>query len=636
MSEETERAEAGAPLAVSLAVAGASRAKADAYLDDQRHHLHEQLKQIHLDVWEKKLGVMLRLATLCVGLAFVGALGLLVWDAAHSKGLIIEPFRVPAALRDRGLDGEVIASEMIDKLTHMTKSESSRAVQSYANNWGDNIKVEIPETGVSIGELRNFLRDWLGHDIHISGEVYRTADGIAVTARTGGEEGATFTGKEGDLDALLQKAAEHVYEVTQPYRYANYLDRNYNPAGAAQRVAKATQVYRRLIAGDDRKEQAWAWNGLATIQFNFYADNRKSAWYYRKALATDPDFTLGYYALGSRNGPLGQEEETFHNTVEFVRRGDLGTPELNPRYARAALAQARGRIFSTVGDFAATIPIEREGAERMDDFSVLGRGNFIGVTITAMARNHDPAALRTYLKALGWSELPLGEVAGRFWVAMDSGDWRPVLAAEPEMNAPSSANRLTARPVSSGDYSPNLWPLFAYAHARTGDMAGAEKLLAPLADDNETAVRMRAMIAELKGEHALADQRFARSETQTPSIPLTDLWWGQALLKRGQPDVAIEKFTRANKLGPKFADPLEAWGEALMAKNQSHLALAKFMEANKYAPNWSRLHLKWGEALAFAGKPDQAKAQFARAAQLDLTPSEKSELKFEMAGMNHV
>ncbi len=99
-----------------------------------------------------------------------------------------------------------------------------------------------------------------------------------------------------------------------------------------------------------------------------------------------------------------------------------------------------------------------------------------------------------------------------------------------------------------------------------------------------------------------------------------------SLLARGQPDAAIAQFKLANQNGPHFADPLEGWGEALMAKNQSHLALAKFTEAEKYAPNWGRLHLKWGEALAYAGKHDDAKTQFARAGQLDLTPSEKSEL----------
>ena len=97
-------------------------------------------------------------------------------------------------------------------------------------------------------------------------------------------------------------------------------------------------------------------------------------------------------------------------------------------------------------------------------------------------------------------------------------------------------------------------------------------------------------------------------------------------MARGQPDAAIEKFKLANQKGPHFADPLEGWGEALMAKNQSHLAVEKFAEAEKYAPNWGRLYLKWGEALAFSGKPAEARAQFARAAQLDLTPSEKSEL----------
>ena len=617
--------------ATDMALSGASRAKADAFLEDQRSHLHEQARhlreQLGLKLWELRMGVLLRVATLLVGLAVASGLGFMVWDAAHSKGLIVEPFSVPADLAQRGLTGEVVASKMIDKLTRMTKSESSRAVQSYANNWDNNIKVQIPETGISIGELSNFLREWLGHDIHSSGEIYRTAGGIAVTARAGGEEGATFTGPEGDLDALVQQAAEHVYEVTQPYRYANYLDRNYDPKGASQRVAKATQIYRKLIAGDDHKERAWAWNGLATIQFNFYADNQKASWYYKKALATDPDMTLVYYALSARDGPLGREEDNFRHVREFIRRAELGTPELNPRYAVGAVAAAKGATLSAVGDFATAIPILKQAAESTDNFSVLARGNYTNVALVAMARSHDMAALRGYLEALGWTRIPPGAVATRFWAAMETGDWREVLATEAGFNAPATGNRLRpAKRITNGDTNPALWPMIAYAHARIGDIAGAEKLLAPLADDNAAAVRAHAMIAELKGEHARADWWFARSEAQTPSLPLADLWWGQALLKRGSPDAAIAKFIRANKLGPKFADPLEGWGEALMAKNQSHLALKKFADAEKYAPNWGRLHLKWGEALIYAGKEDEAKKQFARAVQLDLTPSEKSEL----------
>jgi Flp pilus assembly protein TadD len=130
----------------------------------------------------------------------------------------------------------------------------------------------------------------------------------------------------------------------------------------------------------------------------------------------------------------------------------------------------------------------------------------------------------------------------------------------------------------------------------------------------------------LEGQHAQADAWFAQVEKAEPSIPFADTAWGQALMARGDAAGAIAKLTLANQKGPHFADPLEMWGEALMAKNQSHLALAKFEEAEKYAPNWGRLHLKWGEALGYAGRKDEAQKQFAKAANLDLTATEKAEL----------
>jgi len=633
MSEQIERGtEAiGDPAAVSLALAGASRPEADAYLRDQRHHLHEQLSQIHLDVWEKKLGVLLRLATLCVGLAVAGGLGKMVWDAAHSKGLVITPFNVPPALGERGLTGEVIASQMIDKLTVMAKTESSRAFQNYANNWGSNIKVEIPETGVSIGELQRFLTEWLGHDTRISGEVYKTETGIVVAARAGGESGAAFVGKESDLDALVQQAAEHIYEVTQPYRYANYLDRNYDPKGLQQRVAKAAAIYRKLIVGDDRLERAWAWNGLGTIEFRFHGDNGKAAWLYRKALAEKPDMAVGRYALASRLGALSQDEDQFQQlkqASQLFHQGD--TADINPRYAIYARTSADAGVASFQGDFATSIPLNKAGAALPDDFSVLARGTFIGGGLLQMTRRHDLGAFRTWLHDLGYSDFP--GVGSRLSYDLERQDWRDMLKVEQlqRANPARPADAVTQR-LLRNNFDGNRASL-AIAHARLGEFRQAEMLVAPLPPTNDPGLRARAIIAELQGQHARADWWFARSEAQTPSIPLTDLWWGQALLARGQPDAAIQKFTRANTLGPKFADPLEGWGEALMAKNQSHLALEKFAEAEKYAPNWGRLHLKWGEALAYSGKKDEAAKQFVRAAQLDLTPSEK----FELARMTHV
>jgi hypothetical protein len=633
MSEQIERGtEAiGDPAAVSLALAGASRSEADAYLRDQRQHLHEQLGQIHLDVWEKKLGVLLRMATLCVGVAVAGGFGKMVWDASHSKGLVITPFNVPPALGERGLTGEVIASQMIDRLTVMAQTESSRAFQSYANNWGNNIKVEIPETGVSIGELQRFLTEWLGHDTRISGEVYQTEAGIVVAARAGGEAGAAFVGKESDLDALVQQAAEHIYEVTQPYRYANYLDRNYDPKGLQQRIAKAASIYRKLIVGDDRLERAWAWNGLGTIEFRFHGDNEKAAWLYRKALAEKSDHAVAHYALASRESPLGQDEDQFQQlkqASQLFHQG--GNSDVNPHYAFYASISSDALVANLQGDFATGIALNKAGAALPDDFSVLARGVFIGNGLSQMVRRHDLNAFRTWQRELGIGEL--GPNTTRLWYDLERQDWRDMFKVEQlqRANVARAADAVTQR-LRQNSFD-QVRPFLAVAHAQLGEFRQAEMLTAPLPPANDAGLRARAIVAEMKGDHATADWWFARSERQTPSIPLTDLWWGQALLRRGQPDAAIQKFTRANTLGPKFADPLEGWGEALMAKNQSHLALEKFAEAEKYAPNWGRLHLKWGEALAYAGKKDEAQNQFTRAAALDLTPSEKSEL----ASMSHV
>jgi hypothetical protein len=100
-----------------------------------------------------------------------------------------------------GLSGEVVATRFMDRLQALqTATASERPADSYQYNWGSDIKVEIPETGLSLGEFRNLLRDRFGHSTHISGEVIRTPTGIAVTARFGDAPPATLTGPQSQFD----------------------------------------------------------------------------------------------------------------------------------------------------------------------------------------------------------------------------------------------------------------------------------------------------------------------------------------------------------------------------------------------------------------------------------------------------
>ena len=629
-----------AGLAIDLAMEEARndpslRAAAAAFLhnqntlvDLQKHHLHVQLLPA---LWEKWLGVLLRVATACVGLGVAGMLCFLVWDAAHSWGLILEPFSVPADMAGRGLNGQVVASQVIDKLTSMMARESSRAAMSYASNTGDTIKVEIPETGISIGELRNFLREWLGHDTRISGEVFRTASGITVTARvSGGDAGASFTGSEADLDSLLQKAAEHVYEVTQPYRYANYLDRAYSAPDILDRAARATVIYRRLIAGNDPVERAWAWNGLGTIASAIHHDTVLGRKYYYRSIAAAPDVAIGYFALSTNGGLPGTEEET----LALARQADRllarePVPDFNPHYTTSARLTAKEIIAWRTGDYGVGADFMKKAADLPDDFAKLSRNNFISNAARGMFYQHDPGGARAWLRDLGVAAPPQYSLFAGWLV---SEDWQHLAAFEKQLAAQIAQTGDPDTRRSGENVYNSLRYILALARAKLGDFAGAEAIIAPMTPEQDTGLRTRGQIAEMQGQHERADWWFARAVAHEPSIPFAAEAWGRALLARGQPDAALPQFTASNRIGPHFADALEGWGEALMAKNQSHLALGKFEEADKYAPNWGRLHLKWGEALVYAGKKAEAKAQFARAAQLDLTPSEKGEL----AGANHV
>jgi tetratricopeptide (TPR) repeat protein len=629
MSESGCEAEGGLnPVAVALALGGASREKADGFLDDQRaliadqrHHLHEQFKHLHLSVWEKQLGVLLRVATAVMGLGIAAGLGFMVWQASTSNGLLIEPFSVPPDLASRGLTGQVIATKLQDRLADMqAQTNSGRPAKSYANSWGEHgIKLEIPEAGISLTELDNFLRAKLGHDIHVSGEIVRKASGLALTARAGDASTPSITGQEEDVDALVQQLAEQVYRLTQPFRYGMFLTGN-------GRADEALPVFEKLAKTGDKEDRLWAYNrwvGAVSNRDGVDAAIRL----YRQGLAIDPDAIGMYDNFGGALGTKGRTEEqlqVYRAQMEHLLDGKqtyVPTSRI-PTFRR----MARARIDNLVGGY-------HEAAETWVDVSRTGYPgynvfNLTSPIIASRIGEHDVARAREAIDVYGEasgrqfdSNLP----ANRMRLAMLVDDWRGMLAL-----ADAAAPELRKRPllVLTGA----ITPLTAYANARLGRFTAAQALIAPTPADCYICLRMRAEIAELQGQNARADFWFARALAAAPSLPLAESEWGQALLARGKPDEAIAQFKLANRKGPHFADPLEMWGEALMAKNQSHLALAKFNEAEKYAPNWGRLHLKWGEALVYAGKKDEAKAQFARAATLDLTVSDKAEL----AGVNHV
>ena len=610
-AEAVEALDQASPSAVSMALGRTSKggksldAKAEAFLekqgrliDLQAEHLHEQreltLARLRWGRFSDRMKALLQVMAVVVGLIVAIGVGWMAWDAANERGLVIEPFSVPPDLAQKGLTGQVIASKMLDRLGAMQKAtKSQRAASTYANNWNDEIKVEIPETGVSVGELRRLLVHWLGHQTTISGELYRPPAGIALSARAGTASAATHAGTEADLDGMIQQAAEDVYGATQPYRYATWIAQKVDP----QSLSRAMGLYRALSVEGDPIDRIWAFNGLAAVQRK-QGDINASIRTIDNGLALEPHFFSLYFNLATAMDDLG------HN--EALLSADRNAALMLHRYGRRFVTPAALRRLTAVGDSNVAHDLGDFGAESTHLTLSLSQEPWRSDTrmwlVEALALDHDRGGARgnaAMIQAPDANDPSAAAAADRLdfaqlkeAIARAEEDWSGFAAAfksvdehllTPEMHV----QRLTSEA-----------PWFAFAMARLGDLQGAQAVIATTPMDCYLCTRMRGRIAAEAHDWPAAERWFAEAVRQAPSIPFAYADWGQMLLSKGDVESAIAKLQIANAKGPHFADALELWGEALMRKGDFAGAAVKFAEADKYAPKWERNHAMWGQALA--------------------------------------
>jgi hypothetical protein len=616
-------------LVQAAALGAASRARADAYLAEQIELTRLQIERERHDEklrnwsqWVAHVSAVLKLAfefVVALIVIVVGvALGAALWNAAHDDGLVIEAFSVPPDLANRGLTGEVVAGKVLDRLTELQfQTNSNRAASSYVNNWGSDIKVQIPETGVSIGQLYRYLAGWLGHETHITGEIYRDDQGIAVTARVGGAPPTTVRGTDAELDRLIQQSAEAVYRTTQPYRYAVFLDTH-------GKSAQARAIYNQLVAGQSLDDRAWAYIGLSAQRTNV-ADFAGANALLHKAMAIKPDILLIYANLAGNESSLQHDEQQLayaRKTLELSESGGRDT-SMGANDARRIALQSRSGVAQAMGDLVEALSYNRAIAALPDENGTIESMRQNDATICAAL--HDRACFEAAVESFAPTTdalTLLGRAANIQQADIFFEDWNDAIAQSRIVNP-----ALAKLPVGDFFLRRGEDPLLAAAYAGLGDFRTAEALAARMPDDCVTCLRTRARIAALQHRWREAEAWIARAARAAPSPPDSFADWGEIRLWRGDTAGAIANFEIAHAKGPHFADPLEMWGEALIARNRSDLAVAKFTEAAPYAPNWGRLHLKWGEALLWSGDKDGAKKQFAVAAGLFLSPADRATLQ---------
>jgi hypothetical protein len=192
-----------------------TRRQAD-FLERQGHRIHNLHARLRL-VFELTLALL--------AIMVVGFLLRLVLSAWNAQDVVISAFDVPPAMQAQGYSGKVLASGLLDQLQNLqAETRASVTKRGVTDAWSGDIKLEIPEAHISVGELQRYLHEWLGRETHIGGSVVQTAaGGLALTVRGNGFPAKTLINKPGTLPALITQAAEYIYGRSETYLFGAYL-----------------------------------------------------------------------------------------------------------------------------------------------------------------------------------------------------------------------------------------------------------------------------------------------------------------------------------------------------------------------------------------------------------------------------
>jgi tetratricopeptide (TPR) repeat protein len=546
------------------------------HLEDEHalrlEHLRGQLREERI----RDVGLRLRVGFqvfIALVATVIGAIFFVVLrDAVTSRRVVIEPFQAPPDVAARGINATVIASGILDELTRLQNAtRSATTALGLSGAWTGNIKLDVPETGISLGEVSRLLRERFGRDVHIDGDLIETpAGGLALAVRGNGVPPKTFAGTATELDKLTVQAAEYVYSKSQPVRWASYLT-------GMERNAEAIEFCRTSAASADSDTRARLFSTWASALLSTGGSQREALALYVTSVKIKPDLWNSHANIMNTFMILGAEEQAWR-AGEGMRTAAGGRPGRAPEQMYAnwdyLTWNLKPWLDSTVADAEATA----------------GMGTGAGAVGPAIAdvqmRLHDVRAAELALKTT--KEDPHDPTIGamshfvRGRAAAESGD---TVRAATEMEAFSAAYADPAVATNSPGY--NCW--IAPAEEAAGHPDRADALLRS-AGTYVDCYRFRADILEGRGDWPGAQKAYAEAVALAPDLPAAYYSWGVALLKHGDLAGATAKLTDANKRGPHWADPLKAWGDVLVKQGNTKQAVAKYDKALKFAPNWQQLN----------------------------------------------
>lgn len=517
-----------------------------------------------------RIGFQLFVAAVATTLGIIGAIA--IHDAINSRNVVVDPFEVPASLAGHGITGTVAASAVLDELTRMkdvTRSDPT-VKRDVSGAWSNEVKLAVPETGISIAELTSILKARFGHDLHISGDLVeaRNAD-LKLTVRGSNISPMTIEGPAESFALLTRQAAEYMYSKSQPQQWAAYLG---NIGRFDEQIAFCESSYSSSSVAD----RPYLLNEWGRALERTGHPRAEALTLYRAAAELKPDLWFAYHHMMNAMIGMGDEEGAWRvGKHMFELNGGKRDPASPRAYDNWDLLtwDAKAWLSSVEAD-------ERAGS------GVGTSGDKVGaeiVTVQAFLHDVDNTELTLRTSPEDPKE-PIIAAAKHFA--------RGLLASE-RGDSVSAANEFKVFREAYQD--PKVYAttvnLICYA-APAAEAAGhpdETDAILSTAGRYVDCYRFRADILDGRGDPAGAQKAYADAVALAPDLPAAYYSWGVALLRHGNLAAAEEKLKAANERGPHWADPLKAWGDVLAKQGNISGAQAKYDEALRYAPKWKQL-----------------------------------------------
>jgi tetratricopeptide (TPR) repeat protein len=595
-----------APFAAAIAanLAGENRevaADASAYLREQTELSRAQKRSVEAEheffmaEWAPRL-LALRLRTgfqifIALFATVIGiGIAVVIYSAIQSRSVVIDPFDIAPNVAADVPSGKIVAAGLLDVLTRIQAATRSNAEhRSLSNAWTNDISIDVPETGISIGQLERMLKTRFGHDQHIEGDLVKTNSGaLAITVRGSGVLPKTFTDEGRNLDKLLTQAGEYVFGQSQPGLWAAYLSNN-------DRNEDAIRFAQGAYISAPPSERPFVLNYWANAITGKGGDGamKEALPLYREALRLKPDYWVAYNNVMFALNGMGDQEGVVR-VGEQMKDAAGGRPGRAPEetyenYDQIVWDLPRVRA-EQIADMEAHSGIGTTGAAG-------GSENLAVAQYEVQMHDLESAALR--LKTTPVDENNLPDVAAaalvRALLAEEEGD---LTAAASQWNIFAAAY---ANPTIATSNPTNIC-YAAVTYEKTGAPAKADAALVPLGRlAYADCYRFRGDVLDLRGDWAGAQAWYAKAVKLAPSVPSSYYSWGLALARHGDLDGAAAQFRAANQKGPHWADPLKAWGDVLLKQGNVKEALVKYDAALQFAPKWQDLKDARAQAAKQAG-----------------------------------